>query len=227
MKSLLLCLFCFLQIAALSASAQESPQPTVSKPATSPQVASPPAPKEPRPEMRKLMAFSGRWLYRYEYPAAEGSTTGKTTEGKAVFRSGPGGLSLIQDDVETEGGKTTVGHTITWWDEKSHGYKALWCDTENPDNCTLMSQVGKWEGDQFVIGNEFTKDGRKYLSKEVWSEITPNSFTRTVSQGEQGKELKPVVTIHATKAGKGMGTTVPAVSPKGATPAGTATPNPK
>ena len=80
-----------------------------------------------------------------------------------------------------------------------------------------MSQLGKWEGDQFVLGNEFTKDGKKYVLKEVWSEFTPNTFTQTVSQGEAGKELKRIVIIHATRAGKGVNNP-PGATPKPATP---------
>jgi hypothetical protein len=33
----------------------------------------------------------------------------------------------------------------------------------------------------------------------VVSDITPNSFTQTLSQGEAGKELKTILTIHATR----------------------------
>jgi hypothetical protein len=89
-----------------------------------------------------------------------------------------------------------------------------------------MSQVGKWEGEQFVIGNEFTKDGKEISLKEVWSEITPNSFTeRFRRRTRQRTKTGRYDSRHESRQRDGHD--VPAVSPKGATPAGTATPNPK
>lgn len=218
MKRYLICLFGFCQVAVLSAFAEPSPNPNASHSSSKPDTQAPqtPAskPAEASPEMRKLLALSGRWFYHIEY-SSDGSSPGKTTEGKAVFRAGPAGRSLVGDKVETEGNKTTSDHSVTWWDERAHGYRILRCYGENPNGCAVMAQVAKWEGDQLVLGDEYTKDGKKYVSKEVLSEITPNSFTQTLSQGEAGKDLKRTVTIHATRAGRG------------AMSAPTATPTPK
>ncbi len=62
-----------------------------------------------------------------------------------------------------------------------------------------MAHLAKWEGNQFVLRDEFEKDGKKFSFKEVFSEITPTSFTQTLYQGEAGKELKWLATIHATR----------------------------
>ena len=146
--------------------------------------------------MRKFVPLAGRWLLQFEYDANGGSPAHKN-EGRVVFRPGPGGRSLVQDSVEEIGvGRTTAVHSVIWWDEKAHGYRAIRCESEQPEGCRIVANLGKWEGDQFVLSDEFTKDGKKYVSKEVLSEITTNSFTNTVSQGEAGKELKRVVTIH-------------------------------
>ena len=50
-----------------------------------------------------------------------------------------------------------------------------------------------------MLADESEKDGKKFLFKEVFSDITPTSFTQTLYQGEAGKELKKLLTIHATK----------------------------
>ena len=62
-----------------------------------------------------------------------------------------------------------------------------------------MARIARWEGDQFVLGDEFEMNGNKFVFKEVLSEITPTSYTHTVYQGEAGKELKKLATIHATR----------------------------
>lgn len=232
MKCHLVFLICFWPVALLSAIAQESPHPSATTPDAHGDETPAAKPTQPTPEMRKLLELAGRWFYHFEYAPADGSTTGKTTDGRAVLRAGPAGRSLIEDEVETEGSKITSNHSITWWDEKAHGYRTLWCASENAGGCTVMSQVGKWEGDQFIVGDEFTKNGKKYVLKEVWSEFTPTTFTQTVSQGEAGKELKRMVTIHATRAAKGSmnppGSTPKPATPSKTTPSATAaTPKPK
>ena len=98
------------------------------------------------------------------------------------------------------------GLGVGWWDEKARRYRALWCDSENPAGCILMAHLAKWEGDQFVLRDEFQRNGKRFDFKEVFSEITPTSFTQTLYQGEAGRDLKCVLTIHATKSDKVLNT---------------------
>lgn len=56
-----------------------------------------------------------------------------------------------------------------------------------------MGKTAHWQGDQFE------REGKQYVYKEVESEITPSSYTLTSYIGEPGGELKPTSTIHATK----------------------------
>jgi hypothetical protein len=46
--------------------------------------------------------------------------------------------------------------------------------------------------------------GKKFAFKEVFSEISPKSFTQTLYQGESGGELKRVMLIKAIKAPDAM-----------------------
>lgn len=212
MKFLFICLCLLWQGAVLSATAQESSQrPSASSPVPS---AEPSAPVRtpPSPEMKKILAFSGRWYFHFEYDPSEGSP-GRKTEGKVVFRAGPGGRSLVEDLVEEVGsGKTISAHSVIWWDEKAKGYGGIWCDSQSTEACRTMPTSGKWEGDQFVLNDEFSRDGKKYVAKKVFSEVLPTSFTQTISEGEAGKALKRTVTIHAVRAGQGSA--APASSPK-------------
>jgi hypothetical protein len=106
---------------------------------------------------------------------------------------------MLEDETAAEPGGNTVGMSVTWWDASAQGYRALWCADKLPTGCIVMARLAKWEGNDFVLGDEYTKDGKKFIFREVVSEITPNSFTQTLSSGEEGKELRRLVTIHAVR----------------------------
>jgi len=155
---------------------------------------------QPAPEMQRLLrALEGTWSNSEKYEPGEGMPNGGIGQGRTVFRAGPGGRSVIEDEYSKNPGGEVFGLSVTWWDEKAHGYRALWCDNKLPAGCIVMAKLAQWEGDQFVLGDESESGGKKFVFKEVVSDITPNSYTQTLSRGESGGELKRLVTIHATK----------------------------
>ena len=158
--------------------------------------------RQPSPEMQRLFnTFLGTWRITEKIEPSEAMPNGGAAEGTEVYRAGPGGVSIIEEIHLKESTGEISGLGIGWWDEKAHGYKALWCDSQNLNGCILMAHFAKWEGDQFVLRDEFEKNGKKFNFKEVFSEIKPASFTQTLYQGEAGKELRKLATIHATKSG--------------------------
>jgi len=159
--------------------------------------------RQPSPEMQRLFdAFLGTWSVTEQIEPSETMPNGGTGEGEEVYRIGPGGISIIEEiHLKEPGGEVSV-LGVAWWDKKARGYRAFWCDSENPAGCILMAHLAKWEGEQFVLRDEFEREGKKFDFKEVFSEITPISFTQTLYQGEAGKELKRLLTIHATKSDK-------------------------
>jgi hypothetical protein len=128
--------------------------------------------------------------------------SGGMGEGEEIYRAGPGNASLIEEIHLKENTGEISGLGVGWWDEKGQGYKAVWCDSKYPRGCILMAHLAKWEGDQFVLRDEFERNGKLFKFKEVFSEITSTSFTQTLYQGEAGKELKRLLTIHATRSEK-------------------------
>ena len=56
-----------------------------------------------------------------------------------------------------------------------------------------------WNGKQQVIENEFSRDGKTFVWREVLTDVTPTSFVQTADIGEKGGPLKRWLTIHATK----------------------------
>ena len=149
---------------------------------------------QPSPEMQRLFSAQlGRWSQRLQRP------DGSSGEGEAVWRPGPGGKSLVENEYISSAGGDLFGLSVTWWDEGVKGYRALWCDNKIKNGCLVMSKPAHWEGDQFVLRDEFERNGRKLVYKEVESEITPSTYTLTSYIGEPGSELKPTSTIHATR----------------------------
>jgi amidohydrolase family protein len=144
------------------------------------------------PEMQKLLrVFQGRWSYHVD------RENGDSGAGEQIWRAGPGGVELIED--LNGASHDLFGLSVTWWDAVDRGYRTIWCDNTLPTGCVVMSKLAQWEGSDFVLRDECERDGKKFDSKEVVSEITPNTYTQTIYQGEAGGELKPVLTIHATK----------------------------
>jgi hypothetical protein len=204
MKSYSVCLLGLLQLGLVSAMAQKSPTPN--SPASAQQVSQPTdGQAKPGPEMEKLLApMCGKWIWQLKYEPTEERPDGGTGEGEVVIRPGPGGLSMLADSKVSGPEGETSGISVTWWDAKAQGYRAIWCSNRMPGGCIVMSRLAKWEGKDFVLGDESTKDGKKFIFREVVSEITPNSFTQTLSRGEQGKGLQLLVTIHAIRSSEAV-----------------------
>jgi len=143
----------------------------------------------------------------------EWTPTGGTGEGEEVWRSGPGGFTLMEEvHWNDPSGKTFYGLALMWWNA-SKGFQGIWCESDNPNGCDLAGAgTGscKWQNNQLVIDTEFERHGKKFAWHEVFSDITPTSFTQTADIGEKGGSLKRWLTIHATRVAK----TTSIISPK-------------
>lgn len=171
-------------------------QETTNQPSATPSQV--PETPQPSPEMQRLFnAQLGSWSQRLERP------NGSSGEGEAVWRPGPGGKSLVENEYIRSATGDLIGLSVTWWDEAVKGYRALWCDNKIKNGCLVMSQPARWDGDQFVLRDEFERDGKKFVYKEVESQITPSTYTLTSYTGEAGGEPKPTSTIHATRIPEG------------------------
>lgn len=160
-------------------------------------IASSPAPGS---EIRRLVdALSGTWSITLKIEPNASLPKGGVGKGKEVWRPGPGGLSLIEDYFSTGDEGKISGLGVAWWDNNLQRYEVTWCDGGNPDGCVLIKHGAKWEGSKVVAIDEWQKNGKKFTLKEVFSDITPNSFKQTLYQGESGGELKMFMSILATK----------------------------
>ena len=146
----------------------------------------------PAPEMQRLLdAFVGNWHVNESFKVSA-SRQGKTRQGTATFRAGPG-YSLIEDYRSTGSAGTLSFLGLLWWDESAHIYRLLTC--ANNDGCQLRG-TAKWEGKELVNSWEEKVDGKTARFKDSFVDISPSSF-RLVSEGSaDGKTIWRVITIY-------------------------------
>jgi hypothetical protein len=163
---------------------------------------------QPAPEMQSLeKALGGRWSISEKFEPDEWTPNGGLGYGEEVWRSGPGGFTLMEEYHSQTPGGETFGLALTWWDS-AKGFKGTWCVHTNPKGCDINPGAPgpKWDGKQLIIDTEFPRGGKKFAWHEVFSNITPTSFTQTADIGETGGPLKRWVTIQATRTAKGSTT---------------------
>ena len=151
----------------------------------------------PGPELQNLML--GTWRTEAQYQPTSDMPNGETAFGTEMWRPGPGGMSVIEESSEKNTKENMAGLAIAWWDAKAQGQRFVWCDNGNPDGCYVSKEVAKWDRGSLIWTEEQEHSGKKRVYSEIFSDITPSSFTQVLQEGEPGGALKTTVTIHATK----------------------------
>jgi hypothetical protein len=146
-----------------------------------------------------LRALEGTWAITEKLAPDATAPNGSTGEGKIVWTTGPGGFSVIEKYESKRGAQEVTGLAVFWWDESAGGYRNIWCDSTNPGGCILFKNVAKWEGSRLVLLEDYEANGKKVTFKEVFGDITRNTFTQTLYGGESGGQLKVDQIIQARK----------------------------
>ncbi|HEX7896059.1 MAG TPA: hypothetical protein VF447_17815 [Terriglobales bacterium] len=162
---------------------------------------------------------------KFEPDAA--TPNGLVNTGQEIWRSGPGGFTLLEDEHLNmpDGDLFLLG--VIWWNSSTKSFHGMDCQNRLPYTCDVKGAQNditmSWDGKQFVIDEmETSKTGKKSMWHEIWSDITPNSFTQTGEYGEPGGPRKRLFTIRATRVttqlkndahmGESATSSVPAVS---------------
>ncbi len=158
---------------------------------------------QPPPQMQSLtQAIGGKWSVAYKFEPDASNPKGSTGEGEEVWRTGPGGFTLMEEEhFRTPQGEVFL-FALHWWDKSTNSFRGVLCNNSGPAACdvdTYYHSSLKWDGKQFVIDLEFPQGAKKMLWHEVISEFTPTSFTQTGDIGEVGGPLSRAVTAHARK----------------------------
>lgn len=160
----------------------------------------PPAERRADPAIERLLkAFAGTWSITDELTPDAKSPQGKHGKGTIIWRPGPGGFSVIEDFRSLQGDEDVSGLGALWWDPSAQGYHTIWCDSTNPGGCIDFKNTARWEGETLVLQEDYDVHGKKYAFKEVFGDITSDTFTQTLYGGEAGGPLKIDEVIRARK----------------------------
>lgn len=155
----------------------------------------PPPMAKPGPEITRLIKmFAGTWATEEKVEPNPMAPKGATGAGRATFKAGPGGLSLIEDYDSPHGPMGAFhGHGVTWWDAKAGMFRGTWCDTMMT---ACMINGMKWEGDK-LVGDPFPMEqgGQKMVMTSQYAEIKPDSITFEMGSGPTAEQAKKEMTI--------------------------------
>jgi hypothetical protein len=154
----------------------------------------------PHPEIvRLLQLLEGTWSIKDELAPNKDSPKGTTGIGTIIWRSGPGGFSVIEEFRSMQGGEDVTGLGEWWWDDAVNGYHTIWCDSTNPGGCIDFKNSVRWEDSKLVLQEDYEVKGKKFTFREEFSDFTSNKFTQTLFGGPVGGPLKVDEIIHATR----------------------------
>lgn len=150
----------------------------------------------PGPDVQNLML--GTWEINVAYPPGSG-TRADTGKGTEIWRPGPGGSSVIEEYREKNAHGEVAGVAIAWWGKKAQGQRFVWCDNSIPDGCYVSKEVAKWDGNDLVWREEQALAGTNRVYSETFKDITADSFTQILQEGDPGQPLQNTATISAKR----------------------------
>ena len=162
------------------------------------------AKSQPPVELQSMIkALSGRWSLDVKFEPNPEMPNGFVSSGEETWRSGPGGYTLLEEErMRTPSGDVFL-LGIIWWDSKTKSLHGMECNNDLPYGCDLKGALNditmSWDGKQFIIKEWETHDGKKTMWHEVWSDITPTSYTQTGDVEVPGGATTRFFTAKATR----------------------------
>lgn len=146
-------------------------------------------------EMQRLSsAFAGRWKTTEVFTPNEFYPHGAGRKGVARFTLSTGGTSLLEE-VHSDGSAGALNFmVVVWWNEDDSVYDFFTCGNAGTNPCKFRG-TAHWDGDSFVNEYESTIRGTKRRGRDVFSHITPNSFT-LVAYIESAGAFQPIITTY-------------------------------
>jgi len=154
-----------------------------------------------------VKALKGRWetLVYQDDPQGDVAAREAAYHGEQVWRTGPGGLTLIEEEhIASRGGDQYV-LALHWWDRSTNTLKGMLCNNAGSGACSVDSFFRSklnWDGKRLTVDLVFPQGTKLMLWHEEFGDFTGTSFTQTGDMGEVGGPLKRVVTIRARKVGE-------------------------
>ncbi len=154
-----------------------------------------------------VKTLKGRWetqVYQDD-PKAGAAPQAAADHGEQVWRTGPGGLTLMEEEhIASRDGDQYV-LALHWWDRSTNSLKGMLCNNAGSGACSVDSFYRSklnWDGKRLTVDLVFPRGAKMMLWHEEFGDFTGTSFTQTGDIGEVGGPLKRVVTIRARKVGE-------------------------
>ncbi len=149
-------------------------------------------------------ALQGNWTLSVKFEPSASAPNGLANTGEETWRPGPGGFTLLEDEHVRMPEADAFLLGIVWWNTATNSFHGMECQNLLPYTCDVKGAQNdismNWDGKEFVIDEiETSKSGKKSVWHEVWSDMTPTSFTQTGEYGDPGGPRKRLFTIHATR----------------------------
>ncbi|HET9803705.1 MAG TPA: hypothetical protein VFP96_10740 [Candidatus Acidoferrum sp.] len=160
---------------------------------------------QPSTEIQSLTkALEGDWTLSVKFEPNASAPNGVAKTGEEIWRPGPGGFTLLEEEHLNMPEHDLFLLGIIWWNTSSKNLQGMECQNLLPYTCDVKGAQNditmNWDGKQFVIDEvETSTSGKKSIWHEVWSDITPTSFVQTGEYGDPGGPRKRLFTIHATR----------------------------
>lgn len=158
-------------------------------------------------EMQKaIQAVHGTWATRGVMEKSPMMPNGGSDTGTAVFKPGPGGLSMIQDYHSKGALGDFHGMSLIWFDPKDQMFHSMWCDSMTPSGCA-DSGTGKWEGDKIVLNTKMDVGGGKMMDmRATLGPFEGNTFQYVEEMGDNGQYNKFMTITYTKKSGPAAAT---------------------
>src|SRR5689334_2285289 len=150
-----------------------------------------------------IKALSGRWSLTVRLEPSKDAPNGIDGTGEESWHADRAGLTFTDEEAFHAGPLSATIVGILWRDGKTGDFHAMDCSKENPHTCDAKGAaedvVVHWTGSALTVDEVEMSQGKKMISRIVWSDITAKTFTETAYFGEPGGEFQKGMTIHATR----------------------------
>jgi hypothetical protein len=141
---------------------------------------------------------AGEWILEGRAAPSSLHSKARFEKGRTVIKFGPARLSLIENmHTRSDSGVVDDALGIFWWDKEAQGYRSAFCDSADPNGCSVYEGTGRWEGDHLVFHFMFVINGKKQRTNEVIGRTGPDSFTAILTHPDtDGAETQPFTWKH-------------------------------
>ena len=161
--------------------------------------------QSPAPEMQSLAkSLAGEWSLEVHMEPSSEMPGGFTGSGHETWRSGPAGLTLIEEETIAIPRQPMSLLGLLWWDRQANTFHGMECNNFLPYVCDVKGALNditiSWDGKQLVLYEWETHGAKRSLWRESWTNITATSYTQIGESGDGTPgSFHRVMTIHATR----------------------------